>query len=179
MKHDKQIAIFGGGCFWCTEATFQQLKGVSKVTSGYAGGELENPGYGKVATGHTGHAEVIKVEFDPNEISFENLLEVFFAVHDPTTLNKQGNDIGTEYRSIILYTSEEQKAAAEKSIQKLRDSGEYNMPIVTEIKPFDKFYEAEDYHHNYYNKNPDQPYCQIVINPKLKKLKEKYSKLLK
>ncbi|MBI3291112.1 peptide-methionine (S)-S-oxide reductase MsrA [Candidatus Falkowbacteria bacterium] len=174
-----QTIIFGGGCFWCTEATFQKLKGVISAVPGYAGGEAPNPSYEHVCSGNTGHAEVIKIEFNPDEISFKNLLEVFFAVHDPTTLNKQGSDVGAQYRSIILYTSEDQKKQAEEFIKKLSEEGIYQNKIVTELKPLDKFYEAESYHHNYYEKNPDQAYCQAVINPKLKKLKEKYARLLK
>lgn len=172
-----EAAIFGGGCFWCTEAIFQNLKGVSKVTSGYAGGTLPNPTYEKLHRAKTDHAEVIKIEFDPSIIDYEKLLEVFFATHNPTTLNKQGNDVGEEYRSIILTTTPEQESIAKSYIKKIKS--DFNQPIVTEIKPLDQFYSAEDYHQDYYKTNTDQPYCQIVINPKLKKIKEKYPELLK
>jgi peptide-methionine (S)-S-oxide reductase len=171
-----EIAVFGGGCFWCTEATFEMLKGVSKVRPGYAGGEMTDPSYEDVSTGETGHAEVIKVEFDPSVITYDDLLHVFFAVHDPTTLNRQGNDVGTQYRSISLYTSEDQKDAAEKFIAKLDEDGQ---KVVTEVKPLDKFFEAEDYHHHYFQKNPDKAYCQLIINPKIEKVKKKFAELIK
>lgn len=172
-----ELAIFGGGCFWCTEAIYQELKGVIAVKPGYAGGTTPNPTYEQVCTGKTGHAEAIQVEFNPEEVSYETLLTVFFGTHDPTTLNRQGGDTGTQYRSIILYTTPEQKTEAEAFIQAARK--DLDDPIVTEIKPLTKFYEAEDYHQNYYAKNVLQPYCQFVINPKLSKLKEKFSALLK
>ncbi|OGN04339.1 MAG: peptide-methionine (S)-S-oxide reductase [Candidatus Yanofskybacteria bacterium RIFCSPHIGHO2_02_FULL_44_12b] len=171
-----QIAVFGGGCFWCTEAVFAQLKGVVSVMPGYAGGSTPNPTYESVCGGKTGHAEVIKIEFDPEIISYEDLLTVFFAVHDPTTLNRQGNDVGTQYRSIILYTDEQQKIQAENVVSELSKEGDR---VVTEIKPLEKFHPAEDYHKDYYAKNPDQAYCRLVINPKLKKLKEKFQDILK
>lgn len=171
-----KIAVFGGGCFWCTEAVFKNLKGVKLVLPGYAGGEEENPTYKKVCSGNTGHAEVIKIEYDPNKISYYNLLTVFFVVHDPTTLNRQGNDIGTQYRSIILYIDEDQKSEAEAFIAKLNQVD--GSRVVTELKPLEKFYEAEDYHHNYFEKNPDKAYCQIVINPKLEKLQKEFSELI-
>lgn len=176
---NKEIAVFGGGCFWCTEAIFQQLRGVESVTSGYAGGTTANPNYYEVAMGRTGHAEVVRVEYDPAQIAYEDLLSVFFVTHDPTQLNGQGNDIGTQYRSIILYTSEEQKQVAEQFLQKLRDDQAYSGPIVTELKFLDKFYEAEPEHKDYYLRNRGQPYCQVIINPKLKKLKEKFAALIK
>jgi peptide-methionine (S)-S-oxide reductase len=179
MNNETQTAVLGGGCFWCTEAVYKQLRGVISVTSGYAGGEMDNPNYDQVSMGRTGHAEVIKAEFDPSQVSFRDLLEVFFAVHDPTTLNKQGNDVGEEYRSIILYTDEEQKQQAEAIIKELEDARAYEHPIVTEVKPFEKFFRAEDYHQNYLESNPNQPYCQLVINPKIKKFKEKFASLLK
>ncbi|KKT81925.1 MAG: hypothetical protein UW79_C0013G0052 [Candidatus Yanofskybacteria bacterium GW2011_GWA2_44_9] len=157
-----QIAVFGGGCFWCTEAVFAQLKGVVSVMPGYAGGSTPNPTYESVCGGKTGHAEVIKIEFDPEIISYEDLLTVFFAVHDPTTLNRQGNDVGTQYRSIILYTDEQQKIQAENVVSELSKEGDR---VVTEIKPLEKFHPAEDYHKDYYAKNPDQAYCRLVINP--------------
>lgn len=176
MENKTEIAIFGGGCFWCTEAVFQDLKGVISVMPGYAGGTMPNPTYEAVCSGNTGHAEVLKVEFDPKQISYNDLLTVFFATHDPTTPNRQGNDIGTQYRSIIIYTTPEQKSEAEQFIAELNKEGE---KVVTELKPLDRFYEAEEYHRDYYKKNPDRAYCQIVINPKLEKLKEKFDKLLK
>lgn len=174
-----ETAIFGGGCFWCTEAIFQKLKGVQTVTSGYAGGTVQNPSYERVSMGTTGHAEVIKIEFDPTTISYEDLLDIFWHVHNPTTLNKQGNDVGTQYRSIILYTSEEQRRKAERSLSKMSESGEFNKPIVTEIKALDKFYDAETYHKNYFQNNTLQPYCQVIIAPKLAHFLEKYSSKVK
>ena len=174
-----ETAVFGGGCFWCTEAVFQRLKGVVKVTSGYAGGAMDNPGYHDVSEGSTGHAEVVKIEFDSEVISYPDLLEVFWNVHNPTTLNQQGADVGTQYRSIILYTSDKQKKKAEESLRKLEESKQYDGKIVTEIKPLNKFFYAEDYHKDYYNKNKEEPYCQLVINPKLEKLKLKFSAKLK
>ncbi len=173
-----QTAVFGGGCFWCTEAVFLKLRGVQSVLPGYAGGHADNPTYEQVSSGNTGHAEVIKFEYDPAEISYRDLLEVFFATHDPTTLNRQGNDVGPQYRSTILYTSEEQKQEAEKIIQELNNAKAYTDPIVTTIEPMDKFYEAEDYHKNYFERNQGQPYCQLVISPKLKKFKEKFASLI-
>ena len=174
-----EVAIFGGGCFWCTEAIFQQLKGVSSVLPGYAGGHKPNPTYNEVSTGMTVHAEVTKVEFDPAIIPYEDLLEIFMHLHDPTTLNRQGYDVGSQYRSIILYTNEQQKRTAEKVLLALNASKEFKRPIVTEIKPLEKFYEAEDYHKNYYENNKDKPYCQLIISPKLTHLRQKYSAKLK
>ncbi|MBI4050137.1 MAG: peptide-methionine (S)-S-oxide reductase MsrA [Candidatus Doudnabacteria bacterium] len=175
----KEIAVFGGGCFWCTEAVFQNLRGVESVTSGYAGGTTDNPIYHEVTSGGTGHAEVIRVEFDPEVINYKDLLTVFFALHDPTTPNRQGADTGPQYRSIILYTSVAQKSAAEEFIKKLTDEKVFDAPIVTEVKALDKFYEAEEEHKNYYKKNPDKPYCQVVINPKVAKLRQKFAELLR
>lgn len=175
----KEIAIFGNGCFWCTEAIFMQLKGVESVLPGYSGGKIKNPSYKEVCTGNTGHAEVIQIIFDPNTISFRELLEVFFYTHDPTTLNRQGNDVGTQYRSAIFYNSENQKDDAELIIRQLEAEGVYDRRIVTEITAFDVFYPAEDYHQNYYNNNKDQPYCRAVINPKLDKFVKKYQAKLK
>ena len=175
----KDTAIFGGGCFWCTEAIFQNLKGVHKVTSGYTGGKMENPSYEAVCSGRTGHAEAVSIEFDPGVISYHVLLEVFFATHDPTTLNRQGNDTGEQYRSVIFYSSEQQKQEAALFIDKLSASGEYDKAIVTEIKPLEQFYSAEENHQNYYQENSSQPYCQVVISPKLEKLKKKYVHFLK
>lgn len=161
-------ATFGAGCFWCIEAVFQRIDGVQSVVPGYAGGAKENPTYKEVCSGTTGHAEVAQITFDPSKVSYEKLLEVFWQAHDPTTLNRQGADQGTQYRSVIFYFDENQKVAAEKS--KKTAQQEFEHPIVTEIQPLKKFYEAEDYHHNYYNDNAFQPYCQFVIKPKLKKL---------
>ena len=167
-----QHLTFGGGCFWCLEAVFQRLKGVQKVASGYAGGAIPNPTYEQVCEGNTGHAEVVQIEFNPKEIAFEKLLEVFWAAHDPTTLNRQGGDHGTQYRSIILYENDAQKIAAEKSKQKAQ--AEFKDPIVTEITPLKTFYKAEAYHQNYFNQNADRnPYCSVVIRPKLQKLLQK------
>jgi len=180
MSNSRQIAIFGGGCFWCTEAVFKELRGVVSVTPGYAGGEKQNPNYDSVSMGNTGYAEVIRIEFDADEISYADLLDVFFHTHNPTTMNQQGADVGTQYRSIILYTSDEQKMAAEKAISDLENSGEFKGFIVTEVQPLVKFYEAEDYHHDYFTRNFDiNPYCQVVISPKLRKLREKYAQKLK
>lgn len=167
-----QRITFGGGCFWCMEAVFQRLKGVKTVASGYAGGDVANPTYKQVCTGETGHAEVVQLEFDPSQVSFETLLKVFWAAHDPTTLNRQGPDHGTQYRSVIFYENDAQKAAAEKS--KAAAQPEFKDPIVTQIVPFTKFYKAEDYHQNYFNENADRnPYCTVVIRPKLQKLLHK------
>lgn len=175
----KETAVFGGGCFWCTEAVFKELRGVLSVLPGYAGGHTEHPTYTQVCGGNTGHAEVIKIEYDPAQIKYEDLLTVFFAAHDSTTLNRQGNDVGTRYRSIILYTSEEQKQKAEDFIVGLNASAKEGSPVVTEVKPLEKFYEAENYHRDYYAQNKDQPYCQIVIQPKLEKVQKKFAALLK
>ncbi|MFD2602916.1 peptide-methionine (S)-S-oxide reductase MsrA [Flavobacterium suzhouense] len=174
-----ETAIFAGGCFWCTEAFFTDLKGVEKVTSGYIGGKTENPTYREVCTGNTGHAEAIKIEFNPDEVAYEDLLEIFFATHDPTTLNRQGADVGTQYRSEIFYTSEAQKLAAENFIKLLADQHIYDKKIVTKISKASVFYPAEDYHQDYYAQNPNQPYCSAVITPKLDKLKKNYKSKLK
>ncbi len=176
MDSQKETAVLGEGCFWCTEAIFNELKGVHSVLPGYAGGTMPNPTYEQVSDGNTGHAEVSKIEFDPSQISYRDLLTVFFATHDPTTPNRQGNDVGPQYRSIILYTSEVQKQEAEAFIARLNESGSR---VVTEVKPLETFYEAEDYHHRYFEKNPSQPYCQLVISPKLEKLKAKFHEILK
>ncbi|HTY55951.1 MAG TPA: peptide-methionine (S)-S-oxide reductase MsrA [Candidatus Binataceae bacterium] len=179
MREKTEVAVFGGGCFWCTEAVFERLKGVISVKPGFAGGTTENPTYPQVCTGTTGHAEVSRVEYDPQQISYNDLLTVFFATHDPTTLNRQGADVGTEYRSIIFYTAEEQKREAEAFISQLQKSDPTGRPIVTEVRPLTKFYEAEDYHHEYYRNNPYAPYCQVVISPKMEKLNKKFDTLLK
>lgn len=173
-----EIAVFGGGCFWCTEAVFKMLKGVKSVIPGYAGGHKENPAYEEVSAGVTGHAEVIKIEFDTSQVTYESLLTVFFATHDPTTKDRQGNDVGPQYRSIILYSSEEQRLSAEKMILDINTSTAAGAPIVTEVKRLEKFYEAEDYHKNYYAKNSSMPYCELVINPKLDKVRKSFSALL-
>lgn len=172
------LATLGNGCFWCTEAIFQQLKGVESVASGYSGGQVKNPSYREVCDGTTGHAECLQIQFDPSVISYEKLLEVFFTTHDPTTLNRQGADVGTQYRSVIFYHDEEQRAIAER-VKKEFAPTIWDNPIVTEITTFDKFYKAEDYHQNYFNDNPNQGYCRIVINPKVQKFREKYASLLK
>ena len=176
---DTQVATFGSGCFWCTEAIFQNLDGVIKAESGYSGGTVENPTYKEVCTGTTGHAEVIQVTYDPAAISFEELLEVFWKTHDPTTLNRQGADVGTQYRSAIFYHTEEQKQLAEKYKNKLNASGAFDNPVVTEITAFKNFYKAEDYHQNYYNLNQRAPYCAMVIQPKLEKFKKVFADKLK
>ncbi|HWX18779.1 MAG TPA: peptide-methionine (S)-S-oxide reductase MsrA [Candidatus Binatia bacterium] len=166
-----EIATLGGGCFWCTEAIFQMLPGVKSVASGYAGGTTENPTYKEVCTGKTGHAEVIQIEYDPKVVSYEKILETFWEAHDPTTLNRQGADTGTQYRSIILYQSEAQRATAEKS--KAEAQKRFHRPIVTEIGPLKKFYKGEDYHQDFYRNNPDQGYCRAVIRPKVEKFEKK------
>jgi len=178
-KETQRTAVFGGGCFWCTEATFEMLKGVHSVIPGYAGGSSLNPTYEAVCGGTTGHAEVIKIEFDPGVITYEDLLTVFFSVHDPTTPNRQGNDVGTQYRSIILYTNEEQKQQAEQFIQKLQNKEFTGRLIVTEVRPLEHFYEAENYHHHYFKNNPEKAYCQLVIDPKVTKLKKRFGELVK
>lgn len=172
-------ATFGTGCFWCTEAIFQQVNGVLKVTSGYSGGHVVNPTYKEVTTGTTGHAEVVQIVFDPQVISFDELLEVFWQTHDPTTLNKQGNDVGPQYRSAIFYHNAEQKEKSAKYKADLDKSGAFDKPIVTEITPYDKFYEAENYHQDYYNNNGSAPYCYYVIRPKLDKFQKVFKSKMK
>ena len=172
-------AVFGGGCFWCTEAIFQRLKGVHQVISGYAGGQVANPSYEEVSRGQSGHAEVIKIEYDPTELSYETLLEIFFALHDLTTINQQGNDYGEQYRSIILYVDAAQKKMAEDYIQKLTKEKIYTKAIVTELKPLTDFYPAEKYHSDYFERNAGLPYCRLVIAPKIRKLEEKFASALK
>jgi peptide-methionine (S)-S-oxide reductase len=159
-------AVLGGGCFWCLEAIFQRVKGVKKVVSGYSGGKRENPNYEQVCTGVSGHAEVVEIEFDENVISYENLLDIFFEIHDPTQLNRQGNDVGSQYRSVIFYLDENQKNTALKKIEELKKKG---INVVTEVSPLTKFYKAEEYHQNYFNQNPQNPYCGYVIAPKVEK----------
>jgi peptide-methionine (S)-S-oxide reductase len=171
-----QQALFGGGCFWCTEAVFLQLKGVNQVVSGYAGGRTQQPSYEEICTGETQHAEVIRIDFDETQISFAQLLDVFFATHDPTTLNRQGNDAGTQYRSVIYYFSAEQQQQAQRAIDALKADG---LQIVTELSPAPVFYPAEDYHQNFFARNPSQGYCNFAIPPKLMKLRSKFQDLLK
>lgn len=164
-----EVATFGAGCFWCVEAIFQSIMGVVSIEPGYAGGEIKNPTYEEVCSGNTGHAEVCKIEFDPTKVSFENLLDVFWTTHDPTTLNKQGNDVGTQYRSVIFYHSQEQKNIAEISLKNADKSLGFTNSIITEISPISNYYSAENYHHNYFKNNPNAPYCQFVIKPKVEK----------
>lgn len=171
-----QQALFGGGCFWCTEAVFLQIRGVSKVVSGYAGGHTTHPTYEEICNGDTNHAEVILIEFDESQISFKQLLDVFFATHDPTTLNRQGNDVGTQYRSVIYYLNEEQQRQSQETIDALKAEG---LNVVTELTPAPTFYPAEDYHQNFFAKNPSQGYCNFAIPPKLNKLRAKFVELLK
>ncbi|MDP3965890.1 MAG: peptide-methionine (S)-S-oxide reductase MsrA [bacterium] len=180
-KKDSQlsIAVLGGGCFWCTEAVFKMLKGVSVVLPGYSGGTVPKPTYEQVCNGTTGHAEVVYIEFNPQEVAYKTLLTVFFGSHDPTTVNRQGNDIGTQYRSVIFYTTPEQKKEVERFIKDINDSNKEGKPVVTDVEQLDKFYEAENYHRDYFAKNPGNPYCEIVINPKLDKVKKSFATLLR
>ncbi len=183
MSFDKdsktETATFAAGCFWCTEAVFDRLKGVHKVTSGYTGGRIPFPTYRQVCDGNTGHAEAIQVVYDPAVISYEQLLDVFFHTHDPTTLNRQGADVGTQYRSAVFFHNEAQKALAKKAIEELNAAAEFNDPIVTTIEELKKWYPAEDYHQQYFAENPRQPYCQAVVGPKVTKFKKRYEALLK
>jgi peptide-methionine (S)-S-oxide reductase len=179
MNNELEVATLGAGCFWCVEAVFQDLKGVHRVVSGYSGGTVENPTYRQVCTEMTGHAEVTQITFDPAVISFADLLTVFWRTHDPTTLNRQGADVGTQYRSVIFYHNEAQKATAEKSKAETEAEGLWPDPIVTEIVPFEKFYEAEAYHQDYYRSNPNQPYCRVVIDPKVRKFRRAFQEKLK
>jgi len=171
-----EVAVFGGGCFWCTEAVFAELKGVVSVVPGYAGGHTLNPTYAQICSGKTGHAEVIRIQFDPCQITYQDLLAVFFATHDPTTLNRQGADRGTQYRSIILYTSDEQREQAEAFIREMDRSGSQGGPVVTQVAPLDGFYEAEPEHKQYYLENPESMYCQIVIRPKVEKVRKDFAR---
>ena len=179
MDNRLQIATLGGGCFWCLEAVFEGLKGVERVVSGYSGGAVADPTYAQVCTGMTGHAEVVQVSFDPEGISFDDLLRVFFAIHDPTTLNRQGADVGTQYRSAIFYHDPAQKAAAERVSREIEAAKIWHGNIVTEITPFEKFYAAEDYHQEYFRNNPAQPYCQAIIAPKVAKFRKQFVDRLK
>ena len=172
-----ETIVLGGGCFWCLEAAYQLIDGVMAVTSGYAGGAVKDPGYEAVGMGYTGHAEVVKIDFDPNVVSLDDILEIFWAIHDPTTKNRQGNDVGTQYRSIILYSGDDQRRAAEDGKSKVIPL--WSKPVLTEILPLTKFYEAEDYHQNYFRNNPGNGYCQVIINPKLANLRKKFAKRLK
>ena len=174
-----QKAIFGGGCFWCTEAVFKSLEGVSKVVPGYAGGHVRHPSYLQVSSGSTGHAEVVDVEYDPGKVSYNDLLTVFFASHDPTSINRQGNDVGEQYRSVILYTTPEQKIDAEEFIRWINSSSTTGNKVVTTVEPLDVFYEAENYHHDYFANHKTAPYCEIIINPKLEKVQKQFANLLK
>ena len=179
MPEKTETITLGGGCFWCIEAVFEELKGVEKVESGYSGGTVPNPSYGQVCTGRTGHAEVVQITFDPAVISLGRILEVFFAVHDPTTPNRQGADVGPQYRSVIFYRSPEQRVAAEEAIRKLEAAKLYPRPVVTQVEPFQAFYEAENYHQEYYRLHGEAPYCQLVISPKMKKFRDHFRALLK
>lgn len=174
-----EVTTLGGGCFWCLEAVYIELKGVERVVSGYSGGSVANPSYEQVCSGRTGHAEVVQLTYDPELISFKEILQVFFTIHDPTTLNRQGADVGTQYRSAIFYHNPQQKRVAEELIAELNESNLWPDPIVTEVTPFERFYEAEEYHQEYYANNPNQPYCQVVIAPKLAKFRKKYLEELK
>ncbi|HEY8426702.1 MAG TPA: peptide-methionine (S)-S-oxide reductase MsrA [Limnochordales bacterium] len=175
----REVATLGGGCFWCLEAVFQGVRGVHEVVSGYAGGHVEHPTYEQVCTGTTGHAEVVQITFDPSVISYEQILGIFFAIHDPTTPDRQGADVGPQYRSVIFYHSPEQRATAQRVIERLERDGVWQAPIVTQLVPFDRFYPAEPYHHRYYERNPYQPYCQLVIAPKLAKMRRSFAHLLR
>jgi peptide-methionine (S)-S-oxide reductase len=178
-KGREETATLGGGCFWCLEAVFERLEGVSSVVSGYAGGMVPNPSYEQVCTGTTGHAEVVQITFHPEKITYREILEVFFTIHDPTTLNRQGADVGTQYRSVIFYHTPEQEKIAREVIEELGNSGMWDDPIVTEVEKLRGFYPAEDYHQHYFERNSSQPYCQAVISPKLSKLRQKWQAKLK
>lgn len=179
MNANLQTAILAGGCFWCLEAVFDDVKGVQGVESGYAGGHTNNPSYREVCDGNTGHAEVVQVHFDPNVVSYSDLLNVFFAIHDPTTLNRQGADVGTQYRSAIFYHNDDQKMVAEELIKDLNSQKIWDKPIVTEVSKLEKFYMAEDYHQEYFARNPYQPYCQAVVAPKVSKFRKHFLEMLK
>lgn len=178
MRGMKETAVFGGGCFWCTEAVFKMMKGVSSVVPGYAGGTVPNPTYEQVSSGTTGHAECVKIVYDPELVKYSDLLTVFFGSHDPTTLNRQGPDVGPQYRSVIFYTTPEQKAEVEKFLADINASNQMGAPTATELQPLIVFYEAEDYHHDYFANHPDNSYCQVVINPKLEKVQKRFADLL-
>ena len=171
---EREVATLGGGCFWCLDAVYRDVRGVESVVSGYAGGQTPRPSYEQVCSGRTGHAEVVQITFDPKVVSYRELLEIFFTIHDPTTPNRQGADVGTQYRSIVLYHSPEQQQTAKEVIAELQAKRVWDAPIVTQIEPLEAFYRAEDYHQNYFARNPNQPYCQIVISPKVAKFRQKY-----
>lgn len=175
----KAIATLGGGCFWCLEAVYKDLSGILKVESGYSGGFVPNPSYNQVCAGTTGHAEVVQLTFDPSLVSFQEILEVFFTIHDPTTLNRQGNDVGTQYRSAIYYHTEEQRQEVEAVVKRIESEKIWHNPIVTEISPYKTFYKAEEYHQDYFERNPYQPYCQIVVAPKVAKFRKQFLEKLK
>jgi methionine-S-sulfoxide reductase len=179
MDTNTKTIIFGGGCFWCTEAVFKMMRGVSSVLPGYAGGTVENPTYEQVCGGQTGHAEVVKIEYDPTQTKLDDLLTVFFGSHDSTTLNRQGADVGTQYRSVVFYENDDQKIQIEKFIDDINNSNSAGAPVVTTVELLTKFYPAEDYHKDYFAKNPSNPYCTVIINPKLQKVQEKFTQLLK
>lgn len=176
-KTDSESIVLGGGCFWCLEAVYQRVRGVEQVSNGYSGGQTPQPDYQSVSSSNTGHAEVVKVDFDPNVVTLEQILDIFWQIHDPTTPNRQGNDVGSQYRSIILYANEKQKAVIDKSLKTAANV--WSNPIVTEVKPLEVFYQAEVYHQNYFDNHPEQAYCQVVINPKLTKLNTKFADLVK
>jgi peptide-methionine (S)-S-oxide reductase len=180
MSESKKLALatFGSGCFWCTEAVFNELRGVESVVSGYSGGQTADPTYEQVCSGRTGHAEVVQITYDANEVRFEELLEIFFKTHDPTTMNRQGHDVGTQYRSVIFYHDDEQRQAAESAIAKLNEVGVFGSPVVTQVVRFEKFYPAEGYHQNYFARNPDQAYCAAVIRPKIEKFRAAFRERL-
>lgn len=177
-EQKRETAILGGGCFWCLEAVYQRVKGVEKVESGFSGGYIKNPAYREVTSGRTGHAEVVKVTYNPDILSFEVLLSIFFTIHDPTTLNRQGADVGTHYRSVIFYSNVEQKKVAQSVMKQLTETKVYDDPIVTQLTEEAPFYKAEDYHQNYFNNNAQQPYCQVVVAPKVRKFREKFAEWL-
>lgn len=179
MSQNLEVTTLGGGCFWCLEAVFDELKGVVDVVSGYSGGHVPNPTYEQVCSKQTGHAEVVQITFDPSVISYREVLEVFFTIHDPTTPNRQGNDVGPQYRSVIFYHSPEQQAVAQEVIQALTQARVWDNPIVTELVPFERFYPAEDYHQEYFKRNPYQPYCALVVGPKVAKFRKQYFDRLK
>lgn len=179
VPRERETATLGGGCFWCLEAVFSELRGVERVVSGYAGGAFPNPSYRDVCSGDTGHAEVVQVTFNPAEISYKDILDIFFAIHDPTTLNRQGSDVGTQYRSVIFFHSNEQKVIIEDEIRDLEASKRWADPVVTEVNPYERFYEAEDFHHDYFRKHGREPYCRLVIEPKIAKLRQSFMDKLK
>lgn len=178
-KNHTEVATLAGGCFWCLEAVYDQLKGIEDVVSGYSNGHVRNPSYQQVCTGMTGHAEVVQIKYNPQEVNFRDLLNIFFTIHDPTTLNRQGNDVGTQYRSAIFYHTPEQKATAEQVIAELNAAHVWDDPIVTEVAPIESFYPAEDYHQEYFARNPYQPYCRVVVAPKVAKFRKQYFEQLK